>query len=343
MAAPIDVTNFQDLRQLFLEVRERFPSVLGIFHSATVLDDRRFVEQTAQSMKTVLAPKIRGAWNLHELSKELCPSLQLFVLFSSTTAMVGNPGQANYVAGNCFLEALAEYRRSRDLPALTVNWGALEETGLAARDRLTLNHLDRLGISAFSNQEALTLLGKAIDSDVPLLGVMNADWEKWGDAIPRCREASKFQHVIKTEGEASDLLALAKIRELQEQPETEKRQFILQEVKLVVAQVLRMDPSKLTPEKRTSQLGIDSLMGVEMHQLFKRLLGVEYPTMEVLKGPSLKEMADYLYGKICEALQPSAAELLERVDELSEAEIDALLAQPEMEDLLDVRTESLNA
>src|SRR5208337_2139909 len=109
--------------RLFQRVRLGDEPLRGIFHAAMVLDDGYLQQLTPRQFERVMAPKVLGAWNLHLASKDL--SLDYFVMFSSISALIGARGQANYVAANCFLDALAHYRRSLGLPALTVNWGAL--------------------------------------------------------------------------------------------------------------------------------------------------------------------------------------------------------------------------
>jgi len=91
-----------------------------------------------------MQPKIIGAKNLHDASKNL--SLDLFVLYSSATSFVGNPGQANYVAANSYLESLISHRRSMDLPGCYVAWGAISDVGYLARHEETKEALQsRLG------------------------------------------------------------------------------------------------------------------------------------------------------------------------------------------------------
>ena len=109
------------------------PPLRGIIHAAMVLDDGILTQLTAERFSSVMSPKIAGAWNLHTASAKL--PLDHFIMFSSVSALVGTAGQANYVAANCFLDALAHYRRAFGMPALSVNWGALDEVGFLARNK----------------------------------------------------------------------------------------------------------------------------------------------------------------------------------------------------------------
>src|SRR5438105_10112462 len=95
-----------------------------------VLDDAPIQELTRDRFERVLAPKVAGAWNLHEQTRN--DPIDYFVLYSSVSAVVGNPGQANYVAANTYLDLLAHHRRSQGLPALAVDWGVVRDVGVVA-------------------------------------------------------------------------------------------------------------------------------------------------------------------------------------------------------------------
>src|SRR6266571_316995 len=96
------------------------PPLRGIIHAAGVLDDGVLLEQTPERFERVLAPKVRGSWNLHLLTQEM--PLDFFVLFSSAASLLGSPGQGNYAAANAFLDALAHHRRMEGRPGVSINW-----------------------------------------------------------------------------------------------------------------------------------------------------------------------------------------------------------------------------
>src|SRR5690606_39118148 len=113
-------------------VRADLPTVRGVYHLAGVLDDATIATVSPQRMERVLRPKIDGARHLHELTAS--DPLDLFVLFSSAAALVGNPGQGDYAAANAYLDALATARRDEGRPGLSVQWGPFEDIGLAAAE-----------------------------------------------------------------------------------------------------------------------------------------------------------------------------------------------------------------
>src|SRR5262249_42606406 len=119
-ARSVDVSDTDAVARLFADLRERMPPVRGVLHLAAVLDDAPHQQLARARLAKSLAPKAIGAWNLHLATRDL--KLEFFVLFSSVSAVVANPGQGNYVAANAFLDALATWRRKEGLPALSVNW-----------------------------------------------------------------------------------------------------------------------------------------------------------------------------------------------------------------------------
>jgi acyl transferase domain-containing protein len=119
--ASIDISNSEQIKSVFKNVLSTLPPLKGIIHSAMVLDDGCLVDMTPERFIKVLQPKMAGALNLHQLTKHL--SLDFFVMFSSISSLVGNPGQANYVLANGFLDAFAHYRSVQGLAATAINWG----------------------------------------------------------------------------------------------------------------------------------------------------------------------------------------------------------------------------
>ncbi|QYO65133.1 SDR family NAD(P)-dependent oxidoreductase [Leptolyngbya sp. 7M] len=129
VTATVDVADRSQLAQCLNNLESSLPPLGGIIHAAGVLDDGMLHQQTWEKFAAVLRPKLLGAWNLHQLTQT--QPLDFYVLFSSATALLGSPGQANHVAANVFLDSLAHYRRSLGLPALSINWGIWSEVGSA--------------------------------------------------------------------------------------------------------------------------------------------------------------------------------------------------------------------
>ncbi|MEZ4436541.1 MAG: SDR family NAD(P)-dependent oxidoreductase, partial [bacterium] len=136
---------------------------MGVVHAAGVLADAPLARQTDAELAAVLAPKVRGAWNLHRATRDL--DLDVFALFGSLSAVAGTPGQAAYAAANAFLARLAAHRRAEGLAATCIAWGPWAEVGMAARmsaDRQA--HMARK-IEALSTARGLAAFGRVLDGD----------------------------------------------------------------------------------------------------------------------------------------------------------------------------------
>ena len=129
--AAADVAELEPMRAVFERALARFGRIDGVFHAAGVLDDRLLALKTLADANRILRPKIDGTWVLHRLARE--SRVELLVLFSSTSVLIGPPGQADYVAANAFLDAYAESRRGESGPrTLSIQWGVWRDVGMAA-------------------------------------------------------------------------------------------------------------------------------------------------------------------------------------------------------------------
>src|SRR5262249_17391250 len=152
----------------------------GVFHAAMVIDDALGKDLDRSRMEAVLRPKVAGAQHLDRLTRRF--DLDCFVLFSSATVLVGNPGQANPVAANAFLEGLAQRRRAEGLPALAVSWGAIGDVGYLAKNAGVNRALaQRLGSASLTAAEALAglellLAGDGRDVRGAAVGYARIDW-----------------------------------------------------------------------------------------------------------------------------------------------------------------------
>src|SRR6202008_1925321 len=140
----------------------------GGFHAAGVLDDGLIASLTPDRVDAVLRAKVDGAWNLHELTRDL--NLSAFVMFSSMAGIVGTPGQGNYAAANSFLDALAAHRRAHGLPGLSVAWGLWEQASArtAHLGETDKGRMSRLGLAPLSTTEALRRLDTAMSGERPV-------------------------------------------------------------------------------------------------------------------------------------------------------------------------------
>ncbi|MET0342453.1 MAG: SDR family NAD(P)-dependent oxidoreductase [Polyangiales bacterium] len=180
--AALDVANGTALDALLGAARARLPPIRGVFHAAGLLDDATIDALTPAQLARVLAPKVEGARNLDALTAS--DPLDMFVLFSSASALLGTAGQAAHAAANGYLDALAEARRRRGLPALSMQWGPFDALGLAAEDAYRAARLSERGVGSVSTDEGFQAMLAFLELDVPVVGYVLLTLSRWFDAHP---------------------------------------------------------------------------------------------------------------------------------------------------------------
>jgi myxalamid-type polyketide synthase MxaB len=264
------------------------PPLRGVFHAAGLLEDAALLQMDRAKMRRVLAPKVAGTWNLHRAT--LNQPLEHFVLFSSIAALLGSPGQGNYAAGNAFLDGVAQYRASRKLPVLSVNWGPWAESGMAARNA-DESRLTAMGMGLLPPGPAMQTLERLMESSAVNVGVMDVDWSKLGATfvgpVPSFlgELVSKQKSETKSENKLrSDVLAAP----------ADKRHGVLElYFRAQLARVMELDAEKIDTQQPLNSLGLDSLMVIELKNVIESSLEVTIPMSRFLEGPSLSQLAGY--------------------------------------------------
>jgi acyl transferase domain-containing protein/aryl carrier-like protein len=301
IVARTDVSDERQVAEVLDNVHRFMPPLRGVVHAAMVLDDGFLSQLDEERFRKVMAPKAVGAWNLHTQTLT-CP-LDFFVLFSSVTSLIGNPGQANYCAANAFLDALAHYRRALNLSALTINWGAIGEVGYLARHGEVSEHLERHGLAPLSIANATEMLEHLLQRNTVQAGVINIDWQKWGRFMPEAAASPRFSHLIRAnrdqqamndQGEGGgSLLNLI----LAAKPE-ERQQALAARLCEQVARVLGAAASELDTEQPLTSFGLDSIMAVEMSHWIGNELKMDLPTMALIRTPNLSHLAAQILDQL---------------------------------------------
>ena len=300
MAAAADVTDSARLGALLREIAAALPPLRGIFHSAMVLDDDLLDRLDASRYRSPMSAKILGAWNLHAQTLDL--PLDMFVLYSSMVAVLGNPGQAGYASANAYLDALARHRHALGLPALSINWGSIAEVGFVARSPAIARHLERTGMVALRSSRALDVMGSLLGDFRAGIGVAQLDWSIWEQAVPHLASRPRFAEVLARAGtgkgaperESPRALAAA-IFKADPADRAGVAAGILRDI---IGKVLRLPASKLDCEQNINRLGIDSLMAVELQTLISEQTGAHFSPMDFMAGPSIMTMANRLIEKL---------------------------------------------
>ena len=286
-----DVGRREDVAELVGAIRANIGPLRGIVHAAMVLDDGLLPQLDDERFERVLAPKVAGAWNLHELTA--AEPLDFFVSFSSISSLFGNVGQANYAAANSLLDAFAHYRRSRGLPGLTVNWGALSGVGYLSRQEAVGEQLARQGFAGFSPAEAVRVLGELIDTDRPQVMAARVEWERWAAMSPADAASPRLRHLAPAaQGKPSaDGGAGSELAGLLEAPAAEAPRLTQEYLQSRIALVLGSSSATIDPDRPLTDLGLDSLMAVELLATLKAELAVEVAVVQLLQGVTLAELA----------------------------------------------------
>ncbi len=275
--------------------------ILGVIHAAGVPQYKTIQDQTVEEMRAILQPKVSGAWTLHTLLKD--EPLDFFVLYSSASTLISSPFAASYAAGNAFLDGLAYFRKAKGLPALSINWGFWDEVGMVADFTEGRIANQSRAMKFIMPEQGLRALELAFHQDSPQLGIFPADWRlmaQTGEGQPRAflSELINTQSGVEVQGAHEETLyqhilqASAEVR-----PE-----LVRNHLYTLIARVFRLPVEKLIPSEPIANLGLDSLMALEIKNSIANDLHVTIPIMQMLKGPVIGEICDEVLEKIAENL-----------------------------------------
>lgn len=326
----------------------------GVFHSAGQVEDAMLAGQSWSGMARVLNAKLDGSWHLHELTRDL--DLDHFVLFSSAAGLIGPAGQANHAAANSAVDAIAAIRRAEGLPALSIGWGAWARVGAAVVDGVR-DHVGRTGLIHMDPDAALAAMEHALlhppaDGHIAIL---DADWPGYGErfvrgavpvllrdlvAAPRRtarlavsdKAAMPVAGAGRTNGDAStgwrDGLAVL--------PGLLRLDGLRDRIRAEAARIMRLpDAGSLDDDRALRDLGLDSLMSVELRNALMARVDTRLPATLLFDRPSVAALADYLAGDALASLFPvTVAEARHKQDvaaalpgdDLADLDADALSA-----------------
>jgi polyketide synthase 12/epothilone polyketide synthase D len=308
-----DIAEAGDADRLFKELAAAMPPLAGIVHAAGTLDDGAVLQQRWERFGPVFAPKVAGAWNLDRLTRTL--PLDFFVLFSSMTSLLGNRGQANYAAANAFLDALAHDRRSRGLPAVTINWGPWAESGMAASvESGKVSAWESLGVGLLTESRGMALLEQAIVSGEAQLAAIPIDWRTFMRSFAAGAEPPLLSEFAITRGPArrktapADRPGAAALQKALDEARPADRARVVQEYVTQQARaVLGLDASfTFQPHQGLRDVGLDSLMAVELRNRLQRGSGLSLPATLAFDFPTIEALTSRLLEKLGGAEAPAA-------------------------------------
>jgi myxalamid-type polyketide synthase MxaB len=263
----------------------------GIIHTAGVLNDGVIANLDPKQLEQVLMPKVAGLWNLHQYSRTL--KLDCFVAYSSIAALLGAPGQGNYAAANGFMDAFMHWRQQQGLPGLSINWGPWAGAGMA--DVQQDSNLALSGMAKLTARQSFAFLDQVmVQPHSAQLGLFNVDWQQF--KFNRSSLTKALQPIKQTE---QPLLS----EQLSALPVEQRRRFLRNYLIEQVSAVLGLtETGQLATGTGFSELGMDSLMTLELRNRLQKTVNMALPSTLAFKYPSVDELLDFLITDIFSGL-----------------------------------------
>ena len=294
----VDICDVMAVNHLIKNITNNMLPLSSVIHCAMLLDDDLTAKMNVARMTKVMGPKVLGAINLHNATRHL--QLQQFISISSISSIIGNVGQTNYVAANAFLAGFAHYRRRAGLPATTINLGVLQDVGVVSRDDDLAKILEAKGITGLTTVDVVRGLGYIFNNDPAQIGFFRVDWSAWAQESPKGASSSRFNDLVQKAKAGQDRSpALANLLQLLEHQEHYLAR-LMEILSNELAQIVRMPVADIKNDRSISDLGIDSLMSVELSRGLRAKYGLEVTSLELLSGPSLSQLTETLVAQLAD-------------------------------------------
>lgn len=288
-----DVACTGDVHRLVGVIEQTMPPLKGIIHAAGVLKDGLLEQQQRDYFDEVMAPKVAGAWNIHQATQTM--SLDFFIHFSSVATVFGATGQGNYAAANAFLDGLSHYRRAHGLACQSINWGPWAENGMANNLQARFR---QLGMIALSNREGLEAMESIMLSKNTQTSVMPINWDVFyeavnGDTVPLmlrdiwCNGQVASQ--VSKPPQERDFL-----QQLQTAPIEQRHPLTMAQIAVQFAKVVGLNSKDIDVQREFSQFGLDSLMVLELRNRLNKTLSCSIPMSAFLDYPTVEQLAKFI-------------------------------------------------
>ncbi|HEX3376143.1 MAG TPA: type I polyketide synthase [Candidatus Acidoferrales bacterium] len=308
-----DVADQSQTVAVLQAIAQEMPPLRGVFHLAAAMDSTLLADVNEEQIERAMSAKAEGAWALHRLTQNI--PLDYFVLFSSMTAIIGQPGVATYAAANSALDALARYRHAKGLKAISIQWGPWADLGLTNTEkaRRGVEMYAQQGIRALCFDETFDALSQLLQQDIAGALVAPIQWQKFarsfvGDSAPRT-----FLSLLPSDGGTADAAAAqATIREnlVAALPGRPRRALLESHLQEVLAGILKTSVSRLDPIKPLGSMGVDSLMALQFVRRLAVTTSVRLPATAVFNYPTLRVLAAELARRMeisLDAVVPAAS------------------------------------
>jgi acyl transferase domain-containing protein/D-arabinose 1-dehydrogenase-like Zn-dependent alcohol dehydrogenase/acyl carrier protein len=292
-----DVGAEGDVARLLTTVQNEMPALAGIVHAAGAIGTTPVSNLDDAEVDRVFAGKVWGAWHLSEAAADL--QLDFFISTSSIASVWGGFGQTAYGAANAYLDGLAWRLREKGIPGISVNFGPWS-AGMA--DAESRARLDQRGVATLSPTDALAGLADVVASSSAQGVVARIDWARF---VPLYQQAGRRAFLAELEREVPDTAPAVTpsgktelVEQLTAAPVQQRKRLLTDYLRDAVAEVTRVDSAEIREGAGFFDLGMDSLMAVELRRRIEQGVGREIPITLVMDHPRLSDVADYLLGEV---------------------------------------------
>jgi len=301
-AQPCDITDRRQVEKLFEHIAATMPPVAGILHAAMVLDDGLLADLDAERFRKVLEPKLKGLDHLDAVT--VGTPLDYFVMFSSVVTLVGNPGQANYVAANAYMEGVARRRRQQGRVALAIGWGPITDVGVLARSEALRSRFRKLlGVRGMRAAEALDLMASALQlPSVPELSVITISPTEGvfsADRLPVLKSPT-YANFVRNDALGRD--AAAAQLDLHSVARTQgieaARKALTGVIVAQLARVLHAREEEISRVRPLGEIGLDSLMALEFAMSLEESFSIQVALTSSVGLLTVSGLANEIIGQL---------------------------------------------
>jgi surfactin synthase thioesterase subunit/NAD(P)-dependent dehydrogenase (short-subunit alcohol dehydrogenase family)/acyl carrier protein len=283
-----DISRQEDVTRLLETIRRQCPPLRGVVHSAGLLDDGILAQLDWDRFAHVFAPKVYGSWLLHNGTKSL--ELDFFILQSSLLSLLGSAGQANYCAGNAFLDSLSAHRRSAGLPSTAINWSAWSEGGLATLSGARGAAMwSSLGVKFLAPDLAMQSFDRLMQRDVDQIAVAIADWSVYAGKVGK---PPFLAELVRADAKAVQ-------RKSAPSPANGNGQQLSDRLQQrIMAELGFTEP--IDPDRPLNEIGLDSLRSVTLANNLEDEFGILIAISELISGPTINQLSEHLSGLLAQ-------------------------------------------
>lgn len=339
-AKAVDITSRSAVDRMLSEIERGGRKLAGVIHAAAVLQDGLIANLEVSALDAVIGPKVVGAQHLDAATRDR--ALDYFVLFSSATTFIGNPGQGSYVAANGFMEGLARQRRRKGLPALAVAWGAIGDVGMLARNKAVMETLaGRVGVTPMEARRCLDLMADALSNqgtapDEAVVAIAAMHWGKARERLATMRSPSYAELGSDQQAESGSVQTINIAGLLKASDIDSVRKTVSDAIVDDIARILRLPKDDISRVRQLSEIGLDSLMGVELGASLQERFGLESPPAGLSAGMTVNELSESLIQAVSAPMDDTAGVAMSLMAKHIGGEVSASVVGP-LRDLIEAR------